>query len=31
MIVRIAMAHGCTATMTFDVGAAKTAGMTLAA
>jgi hypothetical protein len=25
------MAHGCTATMTFDVGAAKTAGMTLAA
>ena len=31
LIERIAHAHGCHATMTFDTGAAKTAGMTLVA
>jgi predicted nucleic-acid-binding protein len=29
LIERIAQAHGCQATMTFDTGAAKAAGMTL--
>ena len=29
LIERIAHAQGCTATMTFDTGAARTAGMTL--
>jgi predicted nucleic-acid-binding protein len=29
LIERIAQAHGCQATMTFDIGAAKAAGMTL--
>jgi predicted nucleic-acid-binding protein len=31
LIERIAQAHGCDATMTFDAGAAKAAGMTLVA
>jgi predicted nucleic-acid-binding protein len=31
LIERIAHAHGCQATMTFDTGAAKAAGMTLVA